>query len=79
MNPVGSGRMTQFQRQDATGPRLLQTAVTKCGSGTGKLARPAPPSSCKGNMASTGEGPSPNHNPVRKVRSSPAMDPEPAT
>ena len=30
-------------------------------------------------MASTGEGPSLNDKPVRKVRLSPAMDPEPAT
>ena len=71
--------MTQRQRPVAAGPRFLQLAVTKCGPGSGKLARPAPQSSCKGNMACTGEGSSPNHNPVQKVQSSPAMDPELAT
>ena len=39
-------------------------------------ARPArAPPSCKWNMASTGEGPRPNHKPVRKVQFSPPMDP----
>ena len=76
---MGSDRMTQRQRPEVTGPRFLQLAVTNCGPGTGKLARPAPQSSCKGNMACTGEGSSPSHKPVPKVRSNPAMDPELAT